>query len=721
MGNSQGSRKWGIPQKEKKCKKKFFSLLKNMFNFQLSISTNNKMLSTLSHYYQKFKSMTVKLAYQLSNYIRNFFIRRTPEDTQQLDVNKQPFKIDTPRKYMGTSLEYKIINTSGSGDYKPDIAQICNNEKFQKLFKDYFNEIGPFAPHVEMCIIFTKYTTGEKVQRWEHTKMDKPITHISQLNDYLCTLNDYYTALIEAYEDCGSDLRYEEIPRLTLRLKKYSPGTGSSYIRLPEQLLNTRGYVNVKNENNECFKYAIVSALHPPPSHSEHPGQYEKYFDEINFSNILFPIHLDKNIFKSFEERNTSLPPINVHCLNEYKDKLPFPYYCSIKEPNAANAINLLYFQNEDKTKSHFVWMKNLSRALSSLTKHNGATFTCVQCYTKFLSREALISHDLKCLLGENPQIRDMPHCKKHETNTSKCSACKYARTLQFSKYKAQQELPVIMICDTEAITQPLNDPSDTNTTVLAEQHGIGYCIYFLVADYYKPYFPDYVDKVIKYTGDNMARHMLDDIKHHTETISNIIQSYDMPMERIMDDSNETDIVYHSGKVCHICNRNITNKNNVVADHCHFSGKFRGYAHMTCNAEYTVKMTAIPAIFHNFRGYDCKMIIEAVKDFPSVYFSPIMENSEKIKCMFMFWGNENSKFSCKFIDSFMHMNVSLDQLVQDLADYKSDTSFTEHIHNADISKLRESFPAVSAHFESDRQFRLILRKGVFFHTIGFQV
>jgi hypothetical protein len=679
-------------------------------------------MSRLKEYFRKLstyiKSLASKVSAKATSLMRSLLNKNSDTKIEKTVEPSNTFASIKCRKYMGTSLEYNIINTVSTGDYKRDIEQICTNEQFQSIFKEYFDNSGPFSSHIELCIVFNK-STGEKYKHWAHSKNDKPITHITHLTEYIDSLIDYFTSYVAEYEGCGSDLIYEELPRLTIRLKHFNPSTGSSYIRLPDQVLNTRAYINIQNNNNECFKYAIASALHPPNNHIERPKQYEKYFDEINFTCMTFPLQLSKKVFKNFEEHNANLPSLNIHCLNNYNDKLPFPYYYSIKEPNAPNAINLLYFQNEDKSMGHYVWMRHIGRALKTLTKHKTAAYICVKCYTKYLSREALTAHDAKCLMGEDPQIREMPHCKIHDSNTSKCSACKYTRTLQFRHFKAQQEIPVLMICDTEAITEPRHEKVvDTQMTILAEQHGIGYCIYFLVADYYKPYFPEYVDKIITYTGADMAKHLLKNIKYHTEAISNIVQEYDMPIENIT--SEHLDVLRVNGlilennvKVCHICKCNI-NQNQCVADHCHFSGHFRGFAHKACNFEYTIKNKAVPIIFHNFRGYDCKMLIEAVRDFPSVTFAPVMENSEKIKCMFMVWGNDKFKYKCKFIDSFMHMSTSLDQLVQDLADYKCDKmSFTDHITNTDITKLRISFPAVSAHFKNDQQFKLILRKGVF--------
>ena len=40
-----------------------------------------------------------------------------------------------------------------------------------------------------------------------------------------------------------------------LNVVKYTPLNASSYIQLPEELRNTKkGLINIKNENNECFR-----------------------------------------------------------------------------------------------------------------------------------------------------------------------------------------------------------------------------------------------------------------------------------------------------------------------------------------------------------------------------------------------------------------------------------------------------------------------------------
>jgi hypothetical protein len=60
---------------------------------------------------------------------------------------------------------------------------------------------------------------------------------------------------------------------------------------------------------------------------------------------------------------------------------------------------------------------------------------------------------------------------------------------------------------------------------------------------------------------------------------------------------------------CHICNKKLNQDR--VRDHCHVTGKFSDAAHNDCNINY--KFTGrIPVIFHNLRGYDSHLIMQAI-------------------------------------------------------------------------------------------------------------
>ena len=68
-------------------------------------------------------------------------------------------------------------------------------------------------------------------------------------------------------------------------------------------------------------------------------------------------------------------------------------------------------------------------------------------------------------------------------------------------------------------------------------------------------------------------------------------------------------------KACYICGRRdlkrLSKSINYwkVRDHCHYTSKYRGAAHITCNLWFNVP-NEIPIVFHNGSSYDYHFIIK---------------------------------------------------------------------------------------------------------------
>ena len=70
---------------------------------------------------------------------------------------------------------------------------------------------------------------------------------------------------------------------------------------------------------------------------------------------------------------------------------------------------------------------------------------------------------------------------------------------------------------------------------------------------------------------------------------------------------------YEKQKICHICKEKFCDDKNQKKekDHCHFTGKFRGTAHIKCNLGYKVP-NEILIVFHNGSTYDYNFIIKKI-------------------------------------------------------------------------------------------------------------
>ena len=121
--------------------------------------------------------------------------------------------------------------------------------------------------------------------------------------------------------------------------------TGAGYIFLSADLSAKKGVVNPQNKDNECFRWAILSALHLAPHHSERIVQYQKYYDTLNFKDIEFPVQADEIVLQRFERQNPSI----ALCISEWKGKLS-PVYVTDKEiAEGRQMIDLLLISDGEK------------------------------------------------------------------------------------------------------------------------------------------------------------------------------------------------------------------------------------------------------------------------------------------------------------------------------------------------------------------------------------
>ena len=174
------------------------------------------------------------------------------------------------------------------------------------------------------------------------------------------------------------------------------------------------------------------------------------------------------------------------------------------------------------------------------------------------------------------------------------------------------------------------------------------------------------------------------DLKDHATKIISFKKKTMIPLTKEEEDD------YNKENICYICKKEFNN--DKVRDHCHFTGKYRGAAHNTCNLRYKIPKN-IPVIFHNGSTYDYHFIIKELACEFDGNFECLGENTEKyitfsvpIKKRIE---NKNMDitYKIKFIDSFRFMYTSLSKLVDNL---------TDNIHNDKCDKCKSNLCFVNA-------------------------
>jgi len=134
--------------------------------------------------------------------------------------------------------------------------------------------------------------------------------------------------------------------------------------------MSKKAIINLKNEDNECFKWAVTRAAHPVNNNAERiTKELREQAETLNWEGINFPTPL-KHITK-FEKQNRGIS-VNVFGYEGGVNPLRIS-----EQPEGTNHVNLFLIVNEEGMQ-HYCWIKSMSRLLSSQKSiHNGKLHFC--------------------------------------------------------------------------------------------------------------------------------------------------------------------------------------------------------------------------------------------------------------------------------------------------------------------------------------------------------
>ena len=231
------------------------------------------------------------------------------------------------------------------------------------------------------------------------------ITESSDLSDILNTMTGIILEKIQQFQNNGSGWVFENVESFDINIEPFEPLSGSSYISLLKNLEDKKAIINVWNENNhECFKWAITSAIY---QREKHPQRLNKEMRDnlqnFNWDGIDFPVSI-KQIDKFERQNNYAL---NVF---GYEDSKVYPLRLSKKD---SQVVDLLLIT--DEMTNHYCWIKNKSRLFSrQVSKHGNARFFCDRCMGNFPNQPALKKHLEYCSNHDAVRIQ-FPKPKKGE------------------------------------------------------------------------------------------------------------------------------------------------------------------------------------------------------------------------------------------------------------------------------------------------------------------
>ena len=481
----------------------------------------------------------------------------------------------------------------------------------------------------------------------------------------------------------GSGWTLVEIRSHFVNIVKYLPLRGNSYISTPEELRHhNKGLINLKNIDNECFRWCHNRHLNPRKKNPQRITQEDRESVKgLDYSGITFPV--TRNQINRIEKQNK----INIYLFGyDTEKKSVYPIYPTYPSPKGYDDnLDLLYIEGKNELgeeTTHYIYIKDFNRLMFNFTKHKGKKHFCRNCLQCFYSNESLAKHRVNCIAINGVQAIEMPE-KYIDKSGVERTPCVY-----FKNYHKTLPVPFGIYADLECNTEKISgcQPSDKKSyTEKYQKHTACSFGYKVVCYYDQKYSRD----VVIYRGEDCIQKFMKCMFEEVKNCQSIIRdNFNKPLKMTDEDEKSFKEATH----CHICEKKYRVDDVSVRDHCHVTGKYRGSAHQSCNLK--LKISAenikIPVVFHNLKGYDSHFIMnelgELIKKGQEISINVIAQNAEKYMAF-------NIGKHLSFIDSFAFMSSSLDKLAGNLED-------RDFIYTKD-------------YFTDPVQFNLMKRKGVY--------
>lgn len=246
-----------------------------------------------------------------------------------------------------------------------------------------------------------------------------------------------------------------------------------SYLRLPVSIMKKNACINVKNSDNQCLKWAVLSALSNLSGYKIHNlnnvSEYRTYGSVFNlkFDGLEFPIDpIDVPKFEAMNNLSINLYIIQFES-NQFKI---LPIYLTSSKKEEHRYIQLLVVKDKyescdknrnqegviipkrrklevlsDKPKFHYVWIKNLSRLVrSQLTGYEHAIHLYDRCLSYFHSQDKLKDHEVNCE-KQNKCVIKLPSPKPDQSDNS-------YKIMKFKNYQNKEEVLFVVYADFESV-----------------------------------------------------------------------------------------------------------------------------------------------------------------------------------------------------------------------------------------------------------------------------
>ena len=267
----------------------------------------------------------------------------------------------------------------------------------------------------------------------------KTITKVDDIEPELNKSRQEILNVIDKWVSEGSGWVIDQMDSHYLNVTLYKPLNGSSYIKLPAKLGNSRKeLINLKNKDNECFRWCHIRHLNPQMKDPQRiKKDNKKKVNELNYDGVEFPV--SQRHYNKVEKHNS----IRINVFG-YGDGQPFPI--NISKETFEDQMNLLLITKDEK--KHYVLIKDFNVFMYNQSKHKERKHFWMYCLHCFSSIEILDAHGKDCIVINGKTAIRIPNEDENE--------------VEFINHRKQIPVPFVIYADFEAITKK-NKKYDVN------------------------------------------------------------------------------------------------------------------------------------------------------------------------------------------------------------------------------------------------------------------
>jgi len=231
--------------------------------------------------------------------------------------------------------------------------------------------------------------------------------------------------------------------------------------------------------------------------------------------------------------------------------------------------VDLLLIRNE--TKHHYCLINSLGRLLYSQDGVHTHHY-CRRCLVGFREKNRLRLH--------------LKYCKQHDPVRK--VYLNPGSTMKFKNFYKSQRVPFAIYADFESFIKPIASCQPNPTKSYTSKHQMHVPSSY---SYYIKRFDGSSEPRIhtaESEDDDVAQKFVDSLEDDVKKLYSQYFKNPKKMDILTADEQKS---YNEAMICHICgcggfSEDSNHEKSKVRDHCHFTGKFRGAAHRTCNLRY---------------------------------------------------------------------------------------------------------------------------------------